>query len=233
MNFDQFSLFILEIAFQKLFISFFSQWSLTSVSCQDLSLFLLCRNASCNIHSPPCKLWPDPQSWWNPHREPPLLQLARLQWGHHRSRLPHGSNPQQPREHGRVWALSVQQPSAGEQHSALLQEPQPGSMPLGVYQLLPHVRAALWLWRSRRDWRTGVCVFKTFDQMVNFPISGFIYTSLSVWLCVNVWPLLSSCLYAQLVYSLLNEECAQTEWHQVCLPALHASFTACLCLPVP
>lgn len=114
------------------------------------------RYASCNLHSASGEFWPDSQSWWNPRWKPPLLQLAWFQRGHHRSRLHHCFNSQ-PWEHGRFGALSVQQCSEGQQHSAFLQEPQPGSLSVGVFQLLPHVWAAHWLWRDHRDRWTGVC----------------------------------------------------------------------------
>lgn len=200
----------------------FSQYSKeVEHSWNHLVFFSPGRHASGDFHSPSHELWIDSKSGRDPGGKPPLLQLAWLQRGHHRSRLHHRFHAQH-REHGRHGALPVQQLSAGEQHVTLLQEPEPGSLSLGVHQLLPHVWAAHWLRRDHRHRWPGVfvCVAAYICSQGINSNQGFVWTS--VWLGV--------CLSFLSIYSLLSDRVTPTGWHHVCLPAFYILITACVCV---
>lgn len=112
------------------------------------------RNAASDLHKTSVQLWAYPEPGWHTCGQPSLLQFAGLQWDPNWLRLHHRRNKEPWNNWGDI-ALSIQRCHAFSQLSALLQESQLRGLPLGVHQLLWHVRAAERLWRIHRNRWTG------------------------------------------------------------------------------
>lgn len=106
----------------------------------DGFVLLPCRNAACHLHERAIQLWADPQPWRHKSRKPQVLQPAGLQ----RSEDPPWLSDEcheEPGGHRRDLSLPVQCAGQGFQHLTILPKPQPGSLSVGVCQLLWHVGA--------------------------------------------------------------------------------------------
>lgn len=114
------------------------------------------RNAASDLHQTSLQLWAHPEPRWDSSGQPPLLQPAGLQRDPNQPRLHHRRN-EEPWNYRRDFALPVQHHNAFSQFPTLLQKSELGGLPLGIHQLLRHVRTAEWLWRFDRHRRTGMC----------------------------------------------------------------------------
>ncbi len=117
-------------------------------------LFTFNRHVAGYLYKTSVQLWAHSEPRRHTCGQPSLLQLVGLQWDPNWLWLHHRCN-KESWNHWRDFTLPVQRDHAFSQLSALLQEPQLRSLPVGVHQLLRHVRAAEWLWGLHRHRWTG------------------------------------------------------------------------------